>query len=178
MPRKNQISLRIDKLTESLQDAQTGESLLTNFRRATVRDIAKAKVWLFDWRRELKISEVYSLFTKGASRDIQGLISIQDRGDHIWVNLAEAAPHNLGKTKRYKGEFAKIKMILAKKKKQNAKVTITDRDLRTAGLEHLIADSGNGNDYPKLQERLFNGQSVDDLYRAAKQHWQKRKRQK
>jgi hypothetical protein len=69
-------------------------------------------------------------------------------------------------------------MILAKKRRQNAKITITDRDLRAAGLEHLIADSGNGNDYLKLQERLLNGQSVDELYRAAKQHWQKRKRQK
>jgi hypothetical protein len=77
-----------------------------------------------------------------------------------------------------KDEFAKIKMILAKKRRQNAKITITDRDLRAAGLEHLIADSGNGNDYLKLQERLLNGQSVDELYRAAKQHWQKRKRQK
>ncbi len=114
MPRKNQISLRIDKLTESLQDAQTGESLLTNFRPATVRDIAKTKGWLFDWRRELKISEVYSLFIKDASRDIQGLISIQDRGDHIWVNLAEAAPHNLGKAKRYIGVGGNLFAIAVK----------------------------------------------------------------
>ncbi len=75
-----------------------------------------------------------------------------------------------------KDEFAKIKMILAKKRRRNAKVTIADRDLRAAGLEHLIVDSGN--DYLKLQERLLNGQNADQLYRAAKQHWQKRKRQK
>lgn len=31
-------------------------------------------------------------------------------------------------------------------------------------------------DYIKFQQRLFNGQDVDALYRAAKQHWQKRKR--
>jgi hypothetical protein len=77
-----------------------------------------------------------------------------------------------------KDEFVKIKMILAKKRRRNTKVTITDRDLRAAGLEHLIADSGNGNDYLKLQERLLNGQNADQLYRAAKQRWQKRKRQK
>jgi hypothetical protein len=30
----------------------------------------------------------------------------------------------------------------------------------------------------KLQVRLFHGQSADQLYRAARQRWQKRKRQK
>jgi hypothetical protein len=42
-------------------------------------------------------------------------------------------------------EFTKIKMILDKKKTRNDKLTITDRDLRAAGLDHLIADSVNGN---------------------------------
>jgi hypothetical protein len=35
-------------------------------------------------------------------------------------------------------EFDKIKIILAKKRRRNAKLTITDRDLRAAGLEHLL----------------------------------------
>jgi hypothetical protein len=38
-------------------------------------------------------------------------------------------------------EFGKIKMILTKKRRRNAKLTITDRDLRTAGLHHLIVES-------------------------------------
>jgi len=61
MPRTNQINLRIDKLTDSLQDAKTGESFATDFRRAIVRDITKTKDWLFDWRRELSSNEVYKL---------------------------------------------------------------------------------------------------------------------
>jgi hypothetical protein len=53
MPRTNQISLRIDKLTESLQEAKTEKNVATDFRRTTARDIAKTKHWLFDWRHEL-----------------------------------------------------------------------------------------------------------------------------
>ncbi|MGH7596484.1 MAG: hypothetical protein ACREOI_09030 [bacterium] len=96
------------------------------------------------------------------------------------IDIADVNGAFVGNTLRplTRSEFGKLKMILAKKRRQNAKVTITDRNLRAAGLEHLIADSGNRNDYFKLQQRLFNGQSVDELYRAAKQHWQKRKRQK
>lgn len=43
-----------------------------------------------------------------------------------------------------KGEFSKIKFILLQKRKRKAKLTITERDLRTAGLEHLINESPNG----------------------------------
>lgn len=114
MPRTNQINLRIDKLTDSLQDAKTGESFATDFRRATARDIAKTKNWLFDWQRELSSNEVYKLFLKNSPREIQGLISVQDRGDHIWVNLAEAAPHNLGKAKRYIGVGGNLFAIAVK----------------------------------------------------------------
>ncbi len=114
MPRTNQINLRIDKITDSLQAAKTGESFATDFRRAIARDITKTKDWLFNWRRELSSNEVYKLFLKDSHREIQGLISIQDCGDHIWVNLAEAAPHNLGKAKRYIGVGGNLFAIAVK----------------------------------------------------------------
>lgn len=114
MSRTNQISLRIDKLTDSLQDTKNGERFATDFRHATVRDFAKTKNWLFDWRRELSSNEVYKLFLKTSPREIQGLISIQDRGDHVWINLAEAAPHNLGKIKHYIGVGGNLFAIAVK----------------------------------------------------------------
>lgn len=114
MLRANQISLTIDKLMESLQDAKTGETVAADFRRATARDIAKTKDWLFDWRRESTNNEVYKLFLKNSPRVIQGLISLQYGGDHIWVNLAEAAPHNLGKAKRYIGVGGNLFAIAVK----------------------------------------------------------------
>jgi len=114
MRRTNRIGLKIDKLTDSLQDAKTGESYATDFRRATARDLAKTKSWFFDWRHELTNRKVYKLFLKDAPHEIQGLVSLQERGDHIWVNLAEAAPHNLGKAKRYVGVGGNLFAIAVK----------------------------------------------------------------
>lgn len=41
-------------------------------------------------------------------------------------------------------EFSKIKLLIGQKRKRKAKLTITDRDLRAVGLEHLIDESENG----------------------------------
>jgi hypothetical protein len=42
----------------------------------------------------------------------------------------------------------------------------------------LAQVSQSRDDYLKLQQRLFDGQSVDEIYSAAKQHWQSKKRRK
>lgn len=39
----------------------------------------------------------------------------------------------------------------------------------------LAQISRSQEDYIKFQQRLFNGQSVDELYGTAKKHWQKLK---
>lgn len=58
-------------------------------------------------------------------------------------------------------------------------ILILNRKLGALNTYRFLAQIGqNQEDYLKLQERLFNGQNVDQLYRAAKQHWQKRNRQK
>jgi hypothetical protein len=115
MARKARINLYIDQLTDSIKDARTGQSLSTDFRRATARDIVKTKQWLFDWHLELSSRrEIYKLFLKKHPNVLQGLISFMDRGDHIWVNLAEAAPHNLGKDKRYIGVGGNLFAIAVK----------------------------------------------------------------
>lgn len=112
--RKEKIGIRIDELTGSLKDASSGEIYPTDFRRATGRDIAKAKNWLFDWRREFAHSKVYKLFLRGLTGEIQGLVSLRDSGDHIWINLVEAAPHNLGKAKSYIGVGGNLFAIAVK----------------------------------------------------------------
>jgi hypothetical protein len=42
----------------------------------------------------------------------------------------------------------------------------------------LAQVSQSRDDYLQLQQRLFNGQSADEIYNVAKRHWQRRKRQK
>jgi len=58
-------------------------------------------------------------------------------------------------------------------------ILILHKNLGALNTYRFLAQvSQSRDDYLKLQQRLFNGQSVDQLYRASKQHWQKRKRQK
>jgi hypothetical protein len=57
MAKKKQVDLRIDELTTSLKNTITGESFTTDFCRATKRDVAKKKHWLFNWQNEIARGE-------------------------------------------------------------------------------------------------------------------------
>jgi hypothetical protein len=107
MPPKNYIDIEIDKLTNSIENIETGESFETDIVRLTVKDIKlinKAN-WRFDWRKEIKddTKGVYKLSTVENKSIIQGLISIEEKGDHVFMHLIESAKFNKGKTKVYVG---------------------------------------------------------------------------
>ncbi len=56
-------------------------------------------------------------------------------------------------------------------------ILVLNKKLGALNTYRFLAQiSQSQEDYLKLQQRLFNGQNVDELYRAAKEHWQKRKR--
>ena len=80
-----QIDFEIDKLTNSIENAISGE--------------------IFEWHSEIKSNSksVYCLTTLNNQKIIQGLISITDKGDHIFMDLIESAKFNKGKSKLYKG---------------------------------------------------------------------------
>ena len=80
-----QIDFEIDKLTNSIENAISGE--------------------IFEWHSEIKSNSksVYCLTTLNNQKIIQGLISITDKGDHIFMDLIESAKFNKGKGKLYKG---------------------------------------------------------------------------
>ena len=61
--------------------------------------------WQFDWTKEIKdnTKEVYKLTTANNSTIIQGLISIEDKQDHIFMHLIESAKFNKNKNKVYLG---------------------------------------------------------------------------
>jgi hypothetical protein len=107
--RKQNINLDfvIDKLTNSIENTITGEVFDTNVMRlfnADARKINK-KDWQFDWHSELKdkSKEVYQLTTISNPEIIQGLVSIEDKQDHIFMHLIENAKFNKGRTKVYFG---------------------------------------------------------------------------
>ena len=61
--------------------------------------------WQFKWQEQLKVTdrEIYKLVIKHNSKIIQGLISLTNQGDHIYMHLIESAKFNKGKAKIYAG---------------------------------------------------------------------------
>jgi hypothetical protein len=97
----------IDKLTNSIENTLTGEIFNTEIVRLTISDakqINKSE-WQFNWIKELKdkTKNVYKLTTVNNPTIIQGLVSIEDKQDHIFMHLIENAKFNKGKAKVYYG---------------------------------------------------------------------------
>ncbi len=104
---KNYIDIEIDKLTNSIENAVTGEVFDTEIVRLdlkNVNSIVKAD-WKFDWKNEIKdkSKQVFKVTTTNNALIIQGLISIEEKRDHIFLHLVESAKFNKGKTKIYLG---------------------------------------------------------------------------
>ncbi|MBK8623134.1 MAG: hypothetical protein IPN79_15590 [Saprospiraceae bacterium] len=108
MVKQKTIDVWIDKLTNSIVNTISGDSLPTHIIEVTLQDlklVTKSRGWNFNWKGELKKegTKVYKLTVVKNNEIIQGLISLEDKGDHIFVNLIENAPFNIGRQKLYEG---------------------------------------------------------------------------
>jgi hypothetical protein len=108
MAKQKTINVWIDKLTNSIVNTISGDNLPTDVLEVSSNDlklVTKNRGWNFNWKGELKKegTKVYKLTIVNNTDIIQGLISIEDKGDHIFVNLIENAPFNIGKQKLYEG---------------------------------------------------------------------------
>ena len=108
MAKQKTINVWIDKLTNSIVNTISGDNQPTNVLEVSSNDlklVTKNRGWNFNWKGELKKegTKVYKLTIVNNTDIIQGLISIEDKGDHIFVNLIENAPFNIGKQKLYEG---------------------------------------------------------------------------
>jgi len=101
------VDIEIDKLTNSIENAVSGDIFDTEIYQLYAKDsISINKTdWLFNWRDQLKLQDrkTYKLVIKDNPKIIQGLISLSDRGDHIYMHLIESAKFNKGKNKLYAG---------------------------------------------------------------------------
>ena len=97
----------IDKLTNSIENTLTGEVFDTEIVKLASVDAKQIKKadWQFDWLKELKdkTKEIYKLTTVNNPTIIQGLLSIEDKQDHVFMHLIESAKFNKGKSKVYFG---------------------------------------------------------------------------
>lgn len=101
------ISVKIDRLTNSIVNTISGDSFstdVTEVSRSDLKSLNKKNGWNFNWLAELKMPDrkVFKLTIKNLTV-IQGLASISDNGDHFYLHLVENAPFNRGKKKLYEG---------------------------------------------------------------------------
>ncbi|GAB2773227.1 hypothetical protein GCM10027275_15230 [Rhabdobacter roseus] len=98
----------IDRLTNSIINTISGDTFPTEVSHLSKNDlksISKKKGWNFNWRSEFDdlTKEVYKLTIVNNPNIIQGLLSITVEADHLFMNLLESAPFNIGKDKLYEG---------------------------------------------------------------------------
>ena len=99
MAKQKELDVWIDRLTNSIVNTISGDSLPTDVIEVNVQDlmlVTKTRGWNFNWKGELKkdATKVYKLVILGNENIVQGLISIENREDHIFVNIIEIFPGN------------------------------------------------------------------------------------
>ena len=161
---KREVSVEIDKLTNSIENAISGDVFDTELHRLTKKDLKQIKKgdWVFDWSVEILNSEleVYKLTIKENKEVIQGLISLRVKPDHIFVELVESAKFNRGKNKLYVGVSGNLFAFACK----------CSRDLGFEGFVSFIAKTVLIKHYEELLgASMVNGQRmfIDD-YAASK----------
>jgi hypothetical protein len=102
------LEFKVDKLTNSIENAKTGDSFTTEISLVVKEDLkvlTKKNRWQFNWVSESKnpSREVYKLTIANNLSIIQGVISLEVKTDHVYMHLIESAPFNLGREKVYLG---------------------------------------------------------------------------
>ncbi|CAM4202083.1 hypothetical protein [Gillisia limnaea] len=106
--KKTEQGFIIDRLTDSILNTISGDSFQTEvstLKKSDLKHILKKNNWNFAWKAEFNdlTKEVYKLTIVNNPDIVQGLLSITVESDHIFMNLLESAPFNIGKQKLYEG---------------------------------------------------------------------------
>jgi hypothetical protein len=101
------VDIEIDKLTNSIENTVSGDVFDTDVFQLFTKDSKQINEtdWQFKWNVQVKRKdrETYKLVIKDNPKIIQGLISLSDQHDHIYMHLIESAKFNKGKQKIYRG---------------------------------------------------------------------------
>jgi hypothetical protein len=105
---KQFFDVKIDKLTNSVENTISKDSFKTDVLPVSIADLKNIKKkdgWRFDWFSEFKEPgrTVYKLVIRENVKIVQGLISLTPTADNIFMNLIESAPFNFGVNKLYTG---------------------------------------------------------------------------
>jgi len=136
-----ELDFEIDKITESIENAETGETLDTlvlPVTKADLEEVTKKNGWLFDWKLEFSEPEkqVYKLVTEQEPQTIHGMVSLEKRVKHIFMHLIESAPCNIGKEKKYFGVCGNLTAYGCKLSKELGFNGVIAFDPKTALIPH------------------------------------------
>lgn len=138
--RRRALDFEVDKLTNSIENAITGEVFDTVIVRMTIKEIGEInnRDWQFNWKNEIKSNskEVYKLTTINNPGIIQGLLSLEDKSDHIFMYLIESAKFNKGKDKVYLGVPANLVAFACKVSMDKGYEGFVAFDAKTALIRH------------------------------------------
>lgn len=131
----------IDALTNSIRNTVSGDSFRTEVLQLTKTDlkqITKKNGWNFNWKTDLEINtkEVYKLTIVGNPNIVQGLMSLTINSDHIYLDLLENAPFNLGRNKLYEGVAGNLVAYACKISFQNGFEGYVSFAAKTQLIEH------------------------------------------
>lgn len=144
--RERLADFEIDKLTNSIENTRTGETFDTEIIQLKIKDIKliNKKDWLFNWKVEIKDNskEVYKLSTINNPSIIQGLISIEEKEDHIFMHLVESAGFNKGKDKIYLGVPGNLVAFACKSSKERGYEGFVAFDSKTVLVKHYQTTLG------------------------------------
>lgn len=132
------ISQKIDKLTHSIENRISCDSFATDVIELKIEELKTLKkAWKFDWNQEFSSgNQVYKLVIRTAPEVIQELLSICDKGDHIFMNLLESAPHNFGKNKIYEGVAGNLVAFACQVSFEKGYGGIVAFEVKTKLIEH------------------------------------------
>jgi hypothetical protein len=140
----------IDKLTNSIENVQSGDtfptenSLLTN---KELKYVTRKNGWRFNWSSEYKVPErdIYKLTIANNPNIIQGIISLEVKADHVFMHLIESAPFNIGKQKTYFGVPGNLVAFACKLSFQRGGEGYVSFVAKTKLINHYIESLGATN---------------------------------
>ena len=134
------INIEIDKLTKSIENARSGDSFKTEVLQVTAKDVKviRTKDWVFNWLTEYhdQNREVYKLVIIDNQTIVQGLVSIEDRGDHIYMHLIESSKFNKGASKVYLGVAGNLIAFVCKLSFEKGYSGFVSFESKTKLVEH------------------------------------------
>jgi len=137
----------IDKLTNSIENVQSGDSFPTDISLLTtseLKNITKQNGWRFNWNSEFKQPErdVFKLTITNNPKIIQGIVSLEVKPDHVYIHLIESAPFNIGKHKTYIGVPGNLVSYACKLSFQRGGEGYVSFTAKTKLIDHYIESLG------------------------------------